>query len=508
MYHYSRKGSGSENSSGSSSSSSYGSSYGSPYGSYYGKKAAVNKDQIKFDEKYNEKFLEDWEGCRKRHEGQQQIINDYRSGNFRYQFIQAGRKFAKTTTLIDIAWFACNTKPNIVCYMGFPSISQGIDVIWDELRAQQCDIKESYMFDRYVAKTDGTRRIIKFNNGSWIKLFGTWVEVKGRGTQPDLLIFDEFQDCDPEYIEAMDPNLAAKPDSHCIMSGTPPKIPGHYQDWRERVRMKDTGKVYHFTSYDNKALPHLAKWLDEKQAELQKVGKMDVWLREYMAEDCFSSSDRVLPDPVFHDREKIFAIASNFAYNERIPIVAISVHKSYICAMMGILCPKKAIFFTDMYMSEQIWNTSYEDIYPAINSKVKELVDFCGKKVRQVVWDESESFTDIVADVCKCRKDLKWEDRGIPLLKEMMVKGRVFFSRDLGEVGLECQKLLMEETIKVVEKNYPKLCTLAMIVNEYFQKDPLAIDIVQEVDKYDALRKMGIPCPLKRRGRSLFHFGS
>jgi hypothetical protein len=497
MYHYSRNRSSGESPSGSASN-----------GFYYGKRAPVNKSQIKFDEKYIEKFLSDWEGCRNRHEGQQQIIDDFRSGKFRYQFIQAGRKFAKTTTLIDIAWLACNTKPNIVCYMGFPSISQGIDVIWDECRAQQCDLKETYMFDRYVSRTDSTRHVIKFNNGSWIKLFGTWVEVKGRGTQPDLLIFDEFQDCDPEYIEAMDPNLAAKPDSHCIMSGTPPKVPGHFQDWRERVRMRDTGRVYHYTSYDNKALPHLEKWLNEKHAELEKINKIDIWLREYMAEDCFSSSDRVLPDPVFHDREKIFAIASNFAYSDRIPIVAISVHKNYVCAILGILCPKKALFLTDMYIPSEVWNVSYEDIYPAINAKVKELNDFCGKKVRQVVWDDSGSFTDIISGVTKCRKDLKWQDRGIPLLKEMMIKNKVFFSRDLGEVGLECQKLLMDESIKTIEKSYPKLSTLGMIVNEYFQKDPIVIEAAQEFDKYAALRQMGIPCPTKKRGRTLFHCGS
>ena len=485
-------------------SSSGGSSY-NPYA--YNKGATANKDQIKFDEKYVEKFLEDWKGCRVRHEGQQQILDDFQSGKFRYQFIQAGRKFSKTTTLIDAAWLACNTIPNFVCYMGFPSISQGIDVIWDELRAQQCDLKESYMYDRYVMKTDGTRHVIKFNNGSWIKLFGTWVEVKGRGTQPDLLIFDEFQDCDPDYIEAMDPNLAAKPGSRCIMSGTPPKIPGHYQDWRERVRMKDTGKVYHYTSYDNKALPHLKKWLDEKQEELRKVNKLDIWLREYMAEDCFSSSERVLPDPVFHDREKIFAMASNFAYSERTPIVAISVHKGYVCSILGILCAKKAIFFTDMHMSPEIWNTSYEDIYPAINSKVKELIDFCGKKLRQMVWDESGSFTDIVLNVGKCRKDLKWQDRGIPLLKEMMVKSKIFFSRELGEIGLECQKLLREETVKEIEWNYPKISTLAMVVNEYFQRDVLQIGNIQDFDKYKGLREMGIPCPVKKRGKIWFQSG-
>ena len=120
--------------------------------------------------------------------------------------------------------------------------------------------------------------------------------------QPDFLIYDEVQDCSPEYMEAMDSNLAAKPHAQCVMMGTPPKKRNQYEEWWARIGANARGRTFHYTSYDNIRLPHLKEWLDNKKNELLKAGKEDVWLREYMAEFCYSSSDRILPDAKFLDR--------------------------------------------------------------------------------------------------------------------------------------------------------------------------------------------------------------
>lgn len=466
----------------------------------------VKQKGVKFDDKYAEKFLEDWEKCRSRHEGQKTVQGAFFTGEYQYIFVQAGRKFSKTTNLIDIGWWYANTHPNCVIYLGYPTIAQGIEVVWEERRLQKCDIKEDYMFDRYVAKTDDSRHILKFNNGSYIKLIGTWTEARGRGSQPDLLMFDEVQDCSPSYIEAMDSNLAAK-NAPCIMSGTPSQKPGHYQEWRERIRSNPKGRVFHYTSYDNASLPHLREWLDAKKVELIKAGKEDVWLREYMAQDCFSSADRVLPDPVFEEKQQVLAKASNFAYNERIPVLAISVHGRYFCALFAVVLMKKGIFVMDKVIIPQIWCRSFAEMYPLLGEKLKELQDFCGQKLRNLVWDESGSFADVISGFTRCRKDIKWQDRGVPLLRELMLNSKIFFAQELGDFGLECQNMLMDESIKDVEKNYPHACTLAMLVNEYFQSEKKIFPEMKEFDKYAGLREMGIPCPPpKSKGKRLFSF--
>lgn len=470
------------------------------------KPISAEKEPLVPNEILFERFLEDWNSCRDRHPGQREVLDAVFRDKFQYIFYRAGRKGAKTTTAIDIAWRMAHQIPKSVGYLCYPTIAQGIEVVWEERRLQTCDRKDDLMWEKYVEKTDDTRHIIWFANGSFIKLIGTWSEARGRGTQPDYLIFDEFQDCCPDYIEAMDANLAAK-NAPCIILGTPPKKRNHYEEWWARVESNPKGKVFKFTSYDNIALPHLKEWLDSKKIELIKANKEDVWLREYMAELCYSSSDRLLPDPVFMEAEAIDTLGRQFTYADRVPVLAVSVHPSYFCAVLAVLLPRKKMFVMDHVIIHQVWNRAFSEMYPLLGSKVKVLQDYCGKKIRQVVWDESESFVDVVSGFTKCREDIEWQDRGFPLLRELMVKEKIHFSREIADFGLECQNLLIDEPVKDVHKNYPHICTIAMMVNEYFSQEKLTIAQTQPFDKYDAFREMGIPCPPKRKHRGMFTFG-
>jgi hypothetical protein len=452
------------------------------------------------------RFLSAWESCRDRHPGQQAVLNAVFEEKCQYVFYRAGRKGAKTTTGIDVAWRLANEAPNRVGYLCYPTIAQGIEVVWEERRVQTCDRKDDKMFDQFVEKVDDSRHIVRFSNGSFIKLIGTWTEARGRGTQPDFIVFDEVQDCNPDYIEAMDANLAAKPHAQCVMMGTPPKKRNHYEDWYSRVESNPRGKVFHFTSYDNIRLPHLKEWLDNKKIELIKAGKEDVWLREYMAELCYSSSDRILPDPKFEEYDDLEKFLRYFAYEDRIPIMAVSVHPTYFCAMVAVLVPKKTILVLDHMIFPQVWNQSFADMYPQLGEKAKLVQDLCHKRIRNLVWDESGSFADIITGFTKCRRDIKWQDRGIPILRELMVKEKIRFSREVADFGLECQNLLIEENEKDVQKNYPHICTLAMMVNEYFSQDKISIPHLKPFDKYEAFREMGIPCPPTKKGKTLFTF--
>lgn len=467
----------------------------------------ATKESPKENKVHFEKFIEDWENCRDRHPGQKEVIKALFEENCQYVFYRAGRKGAKTTTGIDVAWYLANEAPNRVGYLCYPTIAQGIEVVWEEGRLQTCDQKNDEMRDKYVEKVDDNKHIVRFANGSFVKLIGTWTEARGRGTQPDFLIFDEFQDCNPDYIEAMDANLSAKPHSQCLIMGTPPKKRNHYEEWLDRVSANPRGKIFHYTSYDNIKLPHLKEWLDNKKLELIRANKEDVWLREYMAELCYSSSDRILPDANFLDSDEIDQKARLFSYSERIPILAVSVHTNYLCAILAVLLPRKMLFVMDHVIFPQVWDKSFSDMYPELTKKVKVWQDYCGKKIRNIVWDESGSFVDVISGFTKCRKDIKWQDRGVPLLRELMVKNKILFSREVADFGLECQNMLIEESEKDIQKNYPHVCTLAMMVNEYFSQEKITIHQTHPFDKYDAFREMGIPCPPKKRAKTLFTFG-
>lgn len=461
----------------------------------------------KANELHFHNFLQDWEACRDRHPGQQEVLKAVFEDKCQYVFYRAGRKGAKTTTGIDVAWRLANSEPNRVGYLCYPTIAQGIEVVWEERRLQTCDQKDDAMFEKYVEKVDDSRHIVRFTNGSFVKLIGTWTEARGRGTQPDFLIFDEFQDCNPDYIEAMDANLAAKAHSQCVIMGTPPKKRNQFEEWYERIESNPRGKVFHYTSYDNIRLPHLKDWLDNKQAELIKAGKEDVWLREYMAELCYSSADRVLPDPKFHEKEDMARFATSFELQSRIPILAISVFPSYFCAIVALVIHQKTVLVFDHVIINQVWDQSFVDMYPLIGEKAKLVQDMCHKKLRKLVWDESSSFADIVTGFTRCRKDLKWQDRGIPVLRELMVKDKIRFSQEVADFGLECQNMLLDESQKDVHKNYPHVCTLAMMVNEYFSQEKVEIPLLQPFDKWQAFREMGIPCPKKKSSELFPIFG-
>lgn len=459
---------------------------------------------IKNDPTYVASFLRDWENCRDRHPGQKEVLNAIFENQMQYVFYRAGRKGAKTTTGIDVAWRLGNTAPNRVGYLCYPTITQGIEVVWEERRLQTCDQKTDYMLDKYVEKVDDNKHLIRFTNGSFVKLIGTWTEARGRGTQPDFIIFDEFQDCNPDYIEAMDANLAAKEHAQCLIMGTPPKKRNQYEEWLARVENNPRGKVFHYTSYDNVKLPHLHEWLNNKKIELIRAGKEDVWLREYMAELCYSSADRILPDAKFIEPSEAENIIKHFNYMDRVPVLAASVHPSYFVAIYAILIPGKTIVILDHLVIPQVWDKAFLEIYPMLGEKAKTLQNLCHKRMRQLVWDESESFVDVVKGFTKCRKDFKWQDRGLPLLREMMVKGKIHFSREVADFGLECQNLLIEETDKERQKNYPHISTIAMLVNEYFAQEKIEIQRPTFFDPYQAFREMGIPYIPKKRKLNLF----
>ncbi len=161
----------------------------------------------------------------------------------------------------------------------------------------------------------------------------------------------------------------------------------------------------------------------------------------------------------------------------------------------------------DHMIFPQVWNKAFSEMYPELAEKIKILQDFCGKKIRNLVWDESESFADIVSGFTKCRKDIRWQDRGIPLLRELMIKEKINFSREMADFGLECQNMLIEESEKDIQKNYPHVCNLAMMVNEYFCQEKIEIIQPGPFDPYAAFKEMGIPFTRKRKGLSSFDLG-
>lgn len=450
-------------------------------------------------------FMEDWEKIRDRHKGQKEIIEAFFDKKKKYIFLRMGRKGAKTTTLIDIAWRFSHENPRCIIYICLPTIVQGADVYWDEKRLQWCDLDNPLMADKYLKNINDRNHTITFNNGSTIKLIGTWAERSGRGTQPDLFIADELQDCKADYLDAMEPNLAAKADARCIMSGTPPKRPNHYHEWEKRIMANEDGFRLHYSSYINTALPHLHDWLDKKRKELFEAGKEDVWFREYMAEDCFRSDDRVLPDVNIVDLSSMMhSIQTLKEFITPVVSLVVSQEKITICysAIFYTKYLGTKIYTLDSTTIKKTWDKSYHALNQEIDKRIEFFSSLFSKRWVKIAYDETKSLSDVLPDFANSRSDLKWQNRGIPLLREMILCESIQFAEEASHIGLEAQNYLKEDNLK----DFPHVCAMAMLANEFYQGISLTKPEKEQWDKFAPLREAGIPAPLskKKGSKALF----
>jgi hypothetical protein len=462
------------------------------------------------DEKHNtiyEEFLQDWEKLRVRNVGQQEILDQVFINGKRYIFARIGRKGSKTTTNIDISWKFSMRKALSTTYICSPTITQCVEIYWDEKRLQWCDSTNDDM-SKYIKHVDNKNHMITFVNNSTIKLVGTWSEARGRGTQPNLMIVDEIQDASADYLDAMEPNLAAKTDSLCIMTGTPPKKKNHYHEWENRIKNNPEGFHVKYSSYMNTALPHLKGWLDNKKIELIAAGKEDVWLREYMAEDCFRSDDRVLPDICFTNFDDLLYTLKAVDASSFQPVFGLVVTEHHMTATYNVIHFTRftgtKIYTLESHHLSRIWDKSYREIYSEMTKKMEEYSSTFKKSWRKVIFDQTESFSDVISGVSQCRNDLKWTKRGIPLLKELILDKRLVMSSKSSDIGVEAQNLLKEDDIR----DYPLVCAMAMIANEYYQAPAMSRHEQEHWDKMAPLREAGLITNLPRQKQLRPYFGN
>ena len=64
--------------------------------------------------------------------------------------------------------------------------------------------------------------------------------------------------------------------------------------------------------------------------------------------------------------------------------------------------------------------------------------------------------------------------------------------------------MLVDESTKDVQKNYPHICTLSMLVNEFFAQEKMSLEKQKDFDKFQAFRDMGIPVPENKKHDRFF----
>lgn len=114
---------------------------------------------------------------------------------------------------------------------------------------------------------------------SSIRLSGSDTADRDRGGEANGIIFDEYQDQDPNNWDAVyNPFLATTEGWACFM-GTA-KGYNHWYDLMEFAKRDDNDWFYSEATWRD--TPHVTKrWIEESRETAKKRGKLDIWEQEY-----------------------------------------------------------------------------------------------------------------------------------------------------------------------------------------------------------------------------------
>lgn len=171
----------------------------------------------------------------------------------KFPFIEAARRFGKTTSLLTFVIEQLRQNPGWICRWCFPNKNQAREVLGAEIVKMQKDCPEQLRF-----KYQTTDSVYLGPSGSKLYIRGV-NEDRGdsaRGPASNIIVCDEYGFWnEPDYIvrEALFPQLENQPGQWLIKASTPPRNLGHryYQEKEEAIR-KD--RFIQKIIYDNEAL--------------------------------------------------------------------------------------------------------------------------------------------------------------------------------------------------------------------------------------------------------------
>lgn len=225
------------------------------------------------------------------HDGQKPIIDAVFADGVLSLFIRCGRKKGKTEEALYLLWRIAQSFPNSPCYYFTPLQVQTREIVWTDPRIVSFGPREWLL--------DGSRGVneqqmlLRFKNGSFIKLDGTDNFNKYRGVRYKIAIYDEYKDCDPRMRKGMRPNASVLNGIDVYM-GSPPDVNGTDYEALDKEHQSDpTMRAFHMPTWSN---PHISKdWLRKEKARLYKKGDGAEWEREYGAKYVIGGAASIFP---------------------------------------------------------------------------------------------------------------------------------------------------------------------------------------------------------------------
>lgn len=210
----------------------------------------------------------------------------------KFPFIEAARRFGKTTSLLAFVIEQLRQNPGWICRWCFPMKNQAREVLGAEIAKIQRDCPDQFKF-RYQT----TDSVYIGTNGSRLYIRGV-NEDRGdsaRGPASNIIVCDEYGFWnEPDYIvrECLFPQLENQAGRWLIKASTPPRNLGHryYIEREEAVRK---GRFIQKIIYDNEALSK-----DELQEIIDESGGIDspAFRRERLCEPVSDPALLIVPE--------------------------------------------------------------------------------------------------------------------------------------------------------------------------------------------------------------------
>jgi len=207
-------------------------------------------------------------------------------------FIEASRRFGKTTSILVFVFEKLIAHPGWVCRWCEPQKEQARKIVMPIINNLRRDAPEEL-----YAKYSTTDSVYKFPNGSQLFLLGV-NEDKGesaRGPASNIIVLDEFgfwREAAHISKSILYPQLQSQEGQWFIKASTPPEDLGHVY-YKEKETAIRKGRHILKVIYDNEALSK-----EELEEIIEEAGGVDspTFRREYMCEEVGDPTLRVIPE--------------------------------------------------------------------------------------------------------------------------------------------------------------------------------------------------------------------
>ena len=399
------------------------------------------------------------------HEGQAEVAKDIFVRSRRIAMAQWGRKAGKTLCACFIAWTYALLNDNVQVWIICPQRKQGKDIYWVSSRLQ------NFGPQQYVEQHKESELTCQFKNGSLIRVDGCENYPALRGINPDLVIYDEFQDHTKEFhLEVMAPNLIAKR-AALVVIGTPPKRETYYVEFRAQLlqEIKDGDATRSYYEFPSEINPSLDKGeLEKTRLRLFKSGDEKIWLREHMAQLIYGGEGAVF-SPWSRERHiKRHATLTAALEKDRKGMRWFTVFDPGSSTCFAVLFAAYNSYTSQLFLLDELYETNSrltdcKSMWDRAMCKERELYPGAEPHAFRRIYDEAAEWFHVniqkvypnnALTPCVKNKQHGYSSReaDCSLIKQIMATDNAFYVSDrCAKLGWEIENYVLDES-----GNYPK----------------------------------------------------